>query len=168
MRLLAHLFKGLKAVHENGETLLDRSMILYGSNLGDANAHSTANMPVLLAGGFRHAGPSLLVALKTTASKLVRFRASPNGHRDYPICLIDRHDVGPGYEESMTGGVLRTLLPLLSAALFASAAQEVVVDFEKAVPLLADRKANRVPQYEERALCSRSPESPRPPRRKAC
>ena len=32
-------------------------MILYGSNLGDANAHSTSNMPVLLAGGgFRHAG----------------------------------------------------------------------------------------------------------------
>ena len=32
-------------------------MVLYGSNLGDANAHSTTNMPVLLAGGgFRHAG----------------------------------------------------------------------------------------------------------------
>jgi hypothetical protein len=30
-------------------------MILYGSNLGDANAHSTTNMPTLLAGGgFRH------------------------------------------------------------------------------------------------------------------
>lgn len=57
MRLLADLFKGLKTVQENGETLLDRSMVLYGSNLGDANAHSTANMPVLLAGGgFRHAG----------------------------------------------------------------------------------------------------------------
>lgn len=57
MRLLADLFKGLKSVQENGETLLDRSMILYGSNLGDANAHSTTNMPTLLAGGgFRHAG----------------------------------------------------------------------------------------------------------------
>ncbi len=57
MRLLADLFKGLKTVPEGGETLLDRTMVLYGSNLGDANAHSTANMPVLLAGGgFRHAG----------------------------------------------------------------------------------------------------------------
>jgi hypothetical protein len=57
MRLLADLFKGLKSVQENGETLLDRSMVLYGSNLGDANAHSTTNMPMLLAGGgFRHAG----------------------------------------------------------------------------------------------------------------
>lgn len=57
MRLLADLFKGLKAVAEDGETLLDRTMILYGSNLGDANAHSTTNMPTLFAGGgFRHAG----------------------------------------------------------------------------------------------------------------
>ena len=57
MRLLADLFKGLKSVPEGGETLFDRSMVLYGSNLGDANAHSTANMPILLAGGgFRHAG----------------------------------------------------------------------------------------------------------------
>jgi hypothetical protein len=61
MRLLADLFKGLKGVHEggdnNGDTLLDRTMVLYGSNLGDANAHATTNMPTLLAGGgFRHAG----------------------------------------------------------------------------------------------------------------
>lgn len=57
MRLLADLFKGLKATQEGGETLLDRTMILYGSNLGDANAHSTTNMPTLFAGGgFRHAG----------------------------------------------------------------------------------------------------------------
>ena len=57
MRLLADLFKGLKGVQEGGETVLDRTMVLYGSNLGDANAHSTSNMPTLLAGGgFKHAG----------------------------------------------------------------------------------------------------------------
>ena len=57
MRLLADLFKESKAVQESGESLMDRMMVLYGSNLGDANAHSTTNMPVLLAGGgFRHVG----------------------------------------------------------------------------------------------------------------
>jgi len=57
MRLLADLFKGLQSVGEDSETLLDRTMVLYGSNLGDANAHSTTNMPTLLAGGgFKHAG----------------------------------------------------------------------------------------------------------------
>ncbi len=55
MRLLAGLFQSLKSVREDGATLLDRTMVLYGSNLGDANAHSTTNLPVLFAGGgFRH------------------------------------------------------------------------------------------------------------------
>ena len=55
MKLLAGLFQDLKSVGEGGETLLDRTMILYGSNLGDANAHSTTNMPTIFAGGgFKH------------------------------------------------------------------------------------------------------------------
>lgn len=55
MKLLAGLLAGLKSTSEQGEALLDRSMILYGSNLGDANAHSTTNMPLLFAGGgFKH------------------------------------------------------------------------------------------------------------------
>jgi hypothetical protein len=55
MKLLAKLFGDLKAVSEGGEPLLARTMILYGSNLGDANAHSTTNLPTLFAGGgFRH------------------------------------------------------------------------------------------------------------------
>jgi BMFP domain-containing protein YqiC len=55
MKLLAGLFRGLKSAREDGATLLDRTMVLYGSNLGDANAHSTTNLPTLLAGGgFRH------------------------------------------------------------------------------------------------------------------
>lgn len=55
MKLLADLFNGLKSVKEDGATLLDRTMVLYGTNLGDANAHSTTNLPTLLAGGgFRH------------------------------------------------------------------------------------------------------------------
>ncbi len=55
MKLLADLFRDLKAVREDGEPLLDRTMVLYGSNLGNANTHVTTNLPVLFAGGgFRH------------------------------------------------------------------------------------------------------------------
>jgi hypothetical protein len=55
MKLLGELLDGLKAAREEGDTLLDRTMVLYGSNFGDANTHVTTNMPVLLAGGgFRH------------------------------------------------------------------------------------------------------------------
>ena len=55
MKLLAHLFGGLQAHKEDGESLLDRTMVLYGSNLGNANTHVTTNLPVLFAGGgFKH------------------------------------------------------------------------------------------------------------------
>ena len=55
MKLLANLFTELKNVREDGEPLLDRTMILYGSNLGNANTHVTTNLPTLFAGGgFKH------------------------------------------------------------------------------------------------------------------
>lgn len=55
MKLLAGLFGDLKSHREGNQTLLDRSMVLYGSNLGNANTHVTTNMPILFAGGgFRH------------------------------------------------------------------------------------------------------------------
>jgi hypothetical protein len=45
----------LKQSKEGGETLLDRTMVLYGSNLGNASSHDTKNLPILLAGGgFKH------------------------------------------------------------------------------------------------------------------
>ena len=55
MRLLDELFANMKNAKEGNETLLDRTMILYGSNLGNANTHVTTNLPVLVAGGgFKH------------------------------------------------------------------------------------------------------------------
>lgn len=55
MKLLADLFRDLKSVREDGESLFDRTMVLYGSNLGNANTHVTTNLPTLFAGGgFRH------------------------------------------------------------------------------------------------------------------
>jgi hypothetical protein len=55
MKLLGELFDELKAVKEEGDSLFDRTMVLYGSNLGNANTHVTTNLPTLFAGGgFRH------------------------------------------------------------------------------------------------------------------
>ena len=40
---------------EEGESLLDRTQVLYGTCMGSANSHSNVNLPVLLAGGgFKH------------------------------------------------------------------------------------------------------------------
>ncbi len=55
MRLLDELFTNMKDVTEGSRTLLDHTMVVYGSNLGNANTHVTTNLPVLFAGGgFRH------------------------------------------------------------------------------------------------------------------
>ena len=45
----------LAETREDGESLLDRTMVLYGTPMGSANSHSNVNLPVLLAGGgFKH------------------------------------------------------------------------------------------------------------------
>ena len=43
-------------------------------------------------------------------------------------------------------------LLILSAAASAWSAQDVVIDFENALPVLADGKANRVPRWEEKGV----------------
>lgn len=54
-RELAKLVGRLAAVKEDGQTLLDRTVVFYGSNLGNGNNHDTKNLPVLVAGGgFKH------------------------------------------------------------------------------------------------------------------
>lgn len=45
----------LTMAKEGDASLLDRTMVLYGTCMGSANSHSNVNLPVLLAGGgFRH------------------------------------------------------------------------------------------------------------------
>ena len=45
----------MKASKDGDGSLLDQTQVLLGSNLGNANAHSTTNLPVILAGGgYRH------------------------------------------------------------------------------------------------------------------
>jgi hypothetical protein len=65
MKAFGEFLGKLKATSEGGETLLDRSMVFLGSNLGNASNHSTKNLPVVLAGGgFKH-GQHLAVDAKT-------------------------------------------------------------------------------------------------------
>ncbi|MFO0966744.1 MAG: DUF1552 domain-containing protein [Gemmataceae bacterium] len=55
MRTLRDFLARLKATREDGDTLLDRTSVFFGSNLGSGNSHSCRNLPVLVAGGgFRH------------------------------------------------------------------------------------------------------------------
>lgn len=52
---LADFVRRLHETSEGESTLLERTMVLFGSNLGNASSHNTLNMPIVLAGGgFRH------------------------------------------------------------------------------------------------------------------
>ena len=55
MKSVHELLTKLKKTQEEGASLLDRTMIFFSSNLGNAANHSARNLPVLLAGGgFKH------------------------------------------------------------------------------------------------------------------
>lgn len=47
---LAYFLEKLQAAGEGERSLLDNAMVLYGSGLGDGNAHNHDNLPILLAG----------------------------------------------------------------------------------------------------------------------
>jgi len=57
LKAFADFLASLKGINENGRTLLEKSSILIASNLGNASAHKTDNLPVIVAGGgFKHPG----------------------------------------------------------------------------------------------------------------
>ncbi len=55
MKTVHDLLTKLQQSKEDSDSLLDRTTVFLGSNLGDGSSHSTKNLPVLLAGGgFQH------------------------------------------------------------------------------------------------------------------
>ena len=51
MALLKNLLENLSEKQDGEARLLDHTMVLFGSNMGDANTHDNSNLPILLAGG---------------------------------------------------------------------------------------------------------------------
>src|SRR5262249_34827798 len=49
--LFAYYLEKLKATPDGSGTLLDHSMVLYGSGMGNPNVHDHVNLPVIVAGG---------------------------------------------------------------------------------------------------------------------
>ena len=55
MKSFSGLLGGLSEKKEGGDSLLDNTMITFGSNLGNANSHDWRNLPIIAAGGnFKH------------------------------------------------------------------------------------------------------------------
>ncbi len=56
-KVLSEFLTNLNATQEGGDSLLDRTMVLYGAPMGNAASHDNKNLPMLLlGGGFKHAG----------------------------------------------------------------------------------------------------------------
>src|SRR5213079_634836 len=49
--LFAYFLERLKATPDGDGTLLDHSLVLYGSGMGNPNVHDHVNLPVIVAGG---------------------------------------------------------------------------------------------------------------------
>ena len=55
MKSFGNLLTNLDGKKEGGDSLLDNTMVVFGSNLGNANAHDWRNLPIIAAGGdFKH------------------------------------------------------------------------------------------------------------------
>ncbi|MED5287205.1 MAG: hypothetical protein VYC71_14555, partial [Planctomycetota bacterium] len=51
VQLLGYLLDRLQAIDEGGRSLLDNSMIVYGSGIADGNSHRHTNLPIATFGG---------------------------------------------------------------------------------------------------------------------
>ena len=69
--LFAYYLEKLKATPEGDGSLLDHSLILYGSGMGDPNIHNHVNLPILVAGG----GAGSATAARVTSSTRSRRRS---------------------------------------------------------------------------------------------
>jgi hypothetical protein len=57
VRVFGDFLRQLKTHQEGEHALLDRTIVLYASNLGNSSSHDNTNLPILVAGGgFRHRG----------------------------------------------------------------------------------------------------------------
>ncbi len=55
MTLMKKLLDSLAEKRAGAARLLDHTMVLFGSNMGNSNTHDNTNLPILLAGGgFKH------------------------------------------------------------------------------------------------------------------
>jgi hypothetical protein len=82
--LFAYFLGRLKATPEGNGTLLDHSLLLYGSGIGNPNVHDHTNLPILVAGG---------AAGGMRGGRHVRY-AQPTPLANLHLTLLDKVGVG--------------------------------------------------------------------------
>jgi hypothetical protein len=73
MQQFSRFLEKLKGIEDGEGNLLDHTSVLFGSGMGNANSHSNANLPMILAGGgFDHG----------------EFKDVPTDHHKVPLCNL--------------------------------------------------------------------------------
>jgi hypothetical protein len=78
--LFAYFLDKLKATPEGNGTLLDHSLYLYGSGMGNPDVHDHANLPILVAGG---------AAGRVKGGRHIRYK-DPTPLANLHLTLLDR------------------------------------------------------------------------------
>lgn len=103
----AYMLNRMRAIKEGSGTLLDNSMVLFGSGMKDGNAHAPRNLPILLAGragGALATGRHLIYAEKTPLCNLYRTMLSVMGT---PVTSFgDSTGELPGLSDPMFKGIV--------------------------------------------------------------
>jgi hypothetical protein len=84
VKMLAHLIENLSKTKDGDGTLLDRSLILYGSNMGNSNQHVHYDVPHVLVGGLNG-------KLKGNRHIAYPTRTVPTGN--LLLSLLDMYDI---------------------------------------------------------------------------
>jgi Protein of unknown function (DUF1552) len=95
IELFAHFLQKLKSTPDGDGTLLDHSMVVYGSAIADGNKHTHEDLPILLAGrgdGSIKTGRHLVYSEKTPTTNLY-------------LTLLDRMGVHPESIGDSTGRI---------------------------------------------------------------
>lgn len=98
-QMIRYLLDGLAAVSENGGTLLDHSLMLWGNELSNPSAHSNRDMPYVLLGGANgrlRPGRSLAFPSGTPHNRLLASVAQAFGQ---PVSGFGN----PGYAGTLSG-----------------------------------------------------------------
>ena len=99
VELLGYFLQKLKSTRDGDGTLLDHSMIVYGSGLSDGNRHLHEDLPILLAGrgdGSLNAGQHIVLEKETPMT-------------NFYLTLLDRMGVRPENIGDSTGKVEHVL-----------------------------------------------------------
>src|SRR5687767_1975079 len=100
--LFAYFLERLKATPEGDGTLLDHSLILYGSGIGNPNIHDHTNLPILVAGG---------AAAGMKGNRLIRYK-EPVPLANLHLTLLDKVGVKIDSFADSNGKIDELFMPL--------------------------------------------------------